>query len=165
MHNEWNTLPDSARLWIYGANRILNADEQVAISEALGTFCGEWSAHGEKLRCGFTILHNSLIVLAVDEQQALASGCSIDSSVAIIRTLDADYQLDLFNRLRVYIMDGDHWKICSTSEFKNGLADGTYHSDTPVFDTTIQWFGVLKSSSVKPVQETWLSRFIPASAG
>ena len=74
-------LAEHSRVWVYQANRFLSDQEIVAISNALSQFIESWNAHGASLYAGFEIISSRFVVLAVDEEKALASGCSIDKSV------------------------------------------------------------------------------------
>lgn len=92
---DYNQLPDTARIWVYLSNRCLTAAEQSAIIEKGTKFLKSWSAHGDKLSAGITIKNDLLLVLAVDESQTEASGCSIDTSTAFIKQLEETNDLSL----------------------------------------------------------------------
>jgi hypothetical protein len=50
-----------------------------------------------------SVLMNQLVVLAVDQDVMNASGCSIDSSVRLMKQLGTELKVDFFNRLFVLI--------------------------------------------------------------
>ncbi len=157
--NNWNQLSPESRLWLYGAKRALSADEESTINQLLFDFCDEWSAHGSKLDCGFTILHNQIIVLGVDEKSAEASGCSIDTSVQIFRDLDAKFDLDLFNRLRTYHLENDTLAAFHATEVKTKLENNELQADSIFLDMLIPNKGVIDQIS-KPLEKTWLSKYL-----
>jgi hypothetical protein len=78
-------LPKTSRLWLYPSNRKLSDDEVVEISETLNNFVQDWSAHGTSLEASFEIRYNRFIILAINQEFHPATGCSIDSSVAMIQ--------------------------------------------------------------------------------
>jgi hypothetical protein len=101
-------LAEHSRVWVYQANRFLSEQEIVAISNALSQFIESWNAHGASLYAGFEIISSRFVVLAVDEEKALASGCSIDKSVHFFQKIGEQLNIDFFNRMQVmYEMDGE----------------------------------------------------------
>ena len=95
-------LPDEARMWMHTANRLLTDEECGAVERHLASFVSSWAAHGTPLKAEFGIMLNQVVVLAVDETRQVATGCSIDASVAALRAvnglLPSLEDLDLFDR-------------------------------------------------------------------
>ncbi|MCY7409014.1 MAG: hypothetical protein LH473_01980 [Chitinophagales bacterium] len=73
-----NFSPDS-RTWIYLSKKEFSNEEVVELNSLLSVFCKDWAAHGNNLKAKGEVLYNRFIVLMVDETQAGASGCSIDT--------------------------------------------------------------------------------------
>lgn len=162
--NLWDNLPGNARVWVYGASRRLSDHELTLVKNQLEDFCADWAAHGAKLACGFNILYDQLIILAVDEQQAAASGCSIDSSVRVIREIDANLNIDLFNRLRAFVVRENALQTFSTSEFKAALEANQINEDTGVIDPLVATLDQMNQEFIKPVAHTWLKKYLATSS-
>ena len=45
----FDALPDSSRLWIFAADRALNADESKSLLAEVDAFLAQWKAHGHPL--------------------------------------------------------------------------------------------------------------------
>src|SRR5215217_3234812 len=90
-----------SRVWVYQSNRAFTNDEVKAIEQTLTDFTVHWKAHGHQLDAKAEVLYNFFIVFVVDEASAGVTGCSIDSSVRIIKELEQQYQVDLFNRFNL----------------------------------------------------------------
>ncbi|MCO4818685.1 MAG: hypothetical protein KC517_03605 [Bacteroidetes bacterium] len=157
--NNWDQLSPESRLWMYGSKRALSADEQHSINQLLANFCAEWSAHGSKLDCGFSILYNQIIILGVDEKSAEASGCSIDTSVQIFRELDTKYDLDLFNRLRTYHLENGALSAFHANEVKAKLENNQLHPNSIFLDMLVPNKGLI-GEITKPLKATWLSKYV-----
>ena len=100
------SLPLNSRVWVYQSNRVLSNEEQATIQIELESFIEQWAAHGTSLKASAEILFDSLLVLAVDESQEPASGCSIDSSVHFVKNLGQKYGFDAFDRNAIaYLKD------------------------------------------------------------
>ena len=81
---EFETLPDTSRVWVYQASRSFNSDELTELKEAFNNFITDWTAHGQDLKAGYEMRYNRFIILALDQSVTSASGCSIDTSVHFI---------------------------------------------------------------------------------
>src|SRR5690348_439869 len=101
MYVPFETLDDSARVWIYQAGRKLTDAEKSTISEILLAFTQQWVAHGSPLKTSFGIFHDQFMVLAADENFEQASGCSIDGAVRTIQEIDKQFGLSLFDRMNM----------------------------------------------------------------
>ncbi|RMF01923.1 MAG: hypothetical protein D6772_04130, partial [Bacteroidetes bacterium] len=92
-----NTLPAQARVWVYQADRPFAEEVVPEVEQHMRKFTQQWVSHNRALRAEAAVLENRFVVLAVDESQAGASGCSIDSSVAFLKKLGEVYERDLFD--------------------------------------------------------------------
>lgn len=102
----FSRLNDNSRVWIYTSPRVLSDDEVQMIRKELDIFTDNWAAHGSQLKAKGDVLENRYIVIAADESQTGASGCSIDTSVQFIRALGQELNLDLFNRMYFFSEEG-----------------------------------------------------------
>jgi hypothetical protein len=62
----------------------------------------------QKVHAGFNIINDQVIILGADNTLEPVSGCSIDSSVRFMQSLNAELDdADLFNRLRGLMVTND----------------------------------------------------------
>ena len=109
-------LPEHSRVWLYLADRKLDATEAHFLNEKLKLFLDSWAAHNKKLTCDGTLLFSQYLILAVDEDVESASGCSIDSSVRFVKSLGQELNVDFFNRLNVLVIENQEPVINSYFE-------------------------------------------------
>lgn len=154
-----NTLPGHSRVWIYAADRPLGEGETRQIREAADAFVRGWSAHGHSLAAAADVLFDRFLVLAVDERQAGATGCSIDSSVQLVRELGAAFGIDFFDRLSLQwpAPDGSI-RSASQSEFREMLASGNLKGDSIVFNHMVADLDALRRDWMIPMQQSWHGR-------
>ena len=96
MYVPYNQISSDARVWIYQSDRAFNVAEKTNIESQLTDLCNNWNTHGTALHCSFQI-HDWFICLFVDESKQGASGCSIDSSVAVIKKLSLINTISTFS--------------------------------------------------------------------
>ncbi|MEQ8713641.1 MAG: hypothetical protein RIC80_11535 [Cyclobacteriaceae bacterium] len=163
MYVPFDQLPDHSRLWIYQSSRPFSQEEQLQISVALKTFCELWNAHHQPLNSSFDIRFDRFIILSVDEGVHAASGCSIDSSVAVIRQIAEQFGVDMFNRLDQALLLDQQVVVKSLAEIKKELAAETLSEDTKVFNNLVMDLAEFKSGWIVPISDSWLSRFVPVN--
>src|SRR6187399_3043794 len=101
----FNTLPPTARIWVYQSSRPMTDNEVSQSREVTEKFIENWTAHDARLKGGVEILFNHFIIIGVDENYNDASGCSIDKKVNFVKQLGAEFQIDFFNRMQIAYID------------------------------------------------------------
>ena len=114
----FSELPEDARIWIYQSNRPFTNEEAAAVKAAGEAFLSGWTAHGNDLHSGVDMPYNRFIIFGLDWQQGGASGCSIDSSVRFIQSLETQYQVDLLDKMNVTYKQGPHVAHKTLIDFK-----------------------------------------------
>ena len=159
LSDKLESLPDSARVWIYQSSRPFTENDITVLRSQINGFVGEWTAHSQQLTAAGDVLFEHFIVLAVDEQQAGASGCSIDKSVYFIKSLENQYQTALFERMNFAYLDDGEVRVVPSSEFSKRYTEGGLSDDSLVFDNLVQSIGDMKKGWVKPLANSWHKRF------
>ena len=153
-------MPYDARVWVYQSKRILS-DAEVNIIKKSGTdFIVGWAAHGANLKASFDVVYNRFIVIAVDEKQAAASGCSIDKSVRFVKELDQQFDLNLFDRLQVAYRIENEIKSCHLSEFEKLAAQNIVDGSTIVFNNMVSNKTDFDKQWEIPLKKSWQSRVL-----
>ena len=142
-----------SRVWVYQSNRPFSENEKVQLTEAFKVFVDSWAAHGSKLVADATIIGDYFVVLAVDEKTAMASGCSIDSSVKFIKTIGQQFNIDFFNRLKLVVQKEDESKMIAFSDL------GQYE-DWKIYNTLVNTIDLLNTSFLIPVNESELFKMV-----
>jgi hypothetical protein len=153
-------LADHSRVWVYQSNRPFSEREQIVLTSQINGFVQDWAAHGRDLLASGAVLLDQFIVLAVDERQAGASGCSIDKSVNFMKELAAQYNVSLFDRLTFTFLKNEKVETASASDFKRFYTEGSLSADTLVFDNLVNTVGDLRMTWLKPLALSWHKRFI-----
>ncbi len=159
-------LPDDSRLWIFGANRPLTAEEASRLDEETARFLEEWAAHGEELAAAFDWRYDRFLIIALDERKAAASGCSIDALMGHVRQLEGELGVDLVDGSPVWYRDGEEIRFASRKEFRELATSGDVSGRTVVFDLTVGRLGELRAGRWElPADSSWHGQFLPPEAG
>lgn len=161
------SLPDSARVWVYGTDRALTREEREALLDDLRAFVDIWTAHGAALRAGVEWVEDRFAVVAVDEASAPASGCSIDAMSRRLAALEARLGCSLLDSTRVfYRTESGGIESCARAEFRTRAEAGAIGEATPVFDPTINTLAALRAGKLeRPVAHSWHRRLLSRPGG
>ena len=156
---QFSSLPQTARIWIYQCNRSFTLDEIQEISNKLQNFLEGWTAHGADLKAAFEIRYKRFVVIGLDQNQQLASGCSIDASVHFIQQLETAFKVDLLDKLNVSYKQGDYIAYKPLKEFKKMVKDKAVSKNTIVFNHLVQTKAEYLDFWEVPAAESWHARF------
>lgn len=145
----------NSKIWIYQSNRQFTADEEAFVDNWLKSFTKQWEAHGRKLNAFSEIRYSRFIILAVDEGQAEASGCSIDKSVSLMKQIEQELSISLFDRFNIAWKDAAGVHSGSREEFEQKIISGEITENTIVFNNLVQTLGELEEKWEVPFKESW----------
>lgn len=156
---EFNTLPDYSKIWIYQSNRRLTTDELELVTNRTKIFLEQWAAHGTGLKAGFEIKYERFIVIAVNQDEQSATGCSIDSSVRFIQELEKELDIELLDKMNVAFKQGDFVNFKNLLDFKKMAKSGAIGKKTIVFNNLVTNILEYKDNWEVPANDSWHSRF------
>lgn len=157
---EFSSLPNNSRVWVYQCNRKLSEDELSHIKEETAKFLSRWTAHGANLEAGFELKYNRFIVIGLNQENASASGCSIDASVHFIQSLEKLYEVDLLDKMNVTFYNGEFIAHKSLADFKKMAKARSVSPNTVVFNNLVNTKEEYLENWEVPAKDSWHSRFL-----
>ena len=146
-----------SRVWIYQSDRKFTSVEENQILNKLAAFTNQWKAHGNELLAKAEIRYGFFIILTVDESQAGVTGCSIDSSVRLIKEIETEYHVDLFNRFNIAYRVDDEVKVQGKEDFETLVNIKQVTPETIFFNNMVQTLAELDSKWEVPFKNSWHS--------
>jgi chemotaxis regulatin CheY-phosphate phosphatase CheZ len=159
MYIPFEQLPLESKIWIYQSNRKFSEDEVQAIETDLHLFLDSWESHGTGLESSYQIKYQRFIIIAVNQDVQVATGCSIDKSVQFIQQLERKYQVDLLDKMNVTYKTGEHIAHKTLLDFKKMAKEKAVSEHTIVFDNLVNSIEEFNESWEVPAAESWHSRF------
>lgn len=156
----FESLPDTARIWIYQCNRTFSAEELEEVTTMTQAFLTQWTAHGANLKAGFQIPYNRFLVFGLDQSVNSASGCSIDASVHFIQLLEQKFKVDLLDKMNVSYKQGDFVAYKPLKDFKKMAKERAVSKNTIVFNNLVTTKQEYLDHWEVPASESWHSRFV-----
>ncbi|MCH6232732.1 hypothetical protein [Cognataquiflexum rubidum] len=160
MYKPFDQMPANARIWTYTSNRRLDKSELEILSSRLSAFCELWNTHGALMPTSFEIRFDQVIILAVDESQLGASGCSIDSSVRVLRDIENELDIDLLNQGKVsFIKSEGDLEVNPILGIKSKVTEGILQAETIVLNPVVKNKADLENNWKIKAKESWLNKF------
>ena len=155
----FDQLPDTARLWIFAAERALDPAEESSLLVRADRFLAQWAAHGTPLFCARELREHRFLLIGVDEARAGVSGCSIDALVRDLKALEREIGVPLVDSSPIWYRDHGTVRGASREHFAGLVAAGGASRQTPVFDNTLTTVGALRAGRWEvPAGEAWHGR-------
>jgi hypothetical protein len=148
---------DTSRVWIYQADRRFTMQEALQIEAMLDGFVEQWNTHGTPVKGFATMFFGQFIVLMADESGATVSGCSTDSSVRLIKSIEQTFQVALFNRQLLGFVMKDNIQLLPMAQLSYAVEHGFVTRDTLYFNNTVQTKAELQEKWMIPAGNSWLS--------
>ncbi len=152
-------MPGNSRVWIYQSDRVLSQDECHIIEENTKNFLSEWAAHGKGLKSSSRVIDNRFLLICVDEQAAMASGCSIDASVHFVQTIGQKLKINFFDRTLIAFEDDGQLRVEPLNSIANLVSSGIITPDTLVRDNLVPDKSSFEERWITPASNTWMKRY------
>lgn len=149
--------PES-RVWIYQASRLFSLGEALALEEKLTEFTKTWKSHGAPVKGAAFLFFGQFIVLLADETAVGVGGCSTDSSVKVIKEIEQEYKVNLFDRTQLAFVLKEKVQLLPLSQFNYALENGFIELSTLYFNNTVATKKELEDNWIIPVKNSWLAR-------
>ncbi|MFF5379784.1 ABC transporter ATPase [Pedobacter suwonensis] len=146
-----------SRVWIYQSDRKFTSGEETEILNKLTSFTKQWKAHGNELLAKAEIRYGFFIILIVDESRAGVTGCSIDSSVRLMKEIEQEYHVDLFNRFNIAYKVNGEVVVNSKEDFETLVNIKQVTPETTVFNNMVQNLTELETKWEVPFKNSWHS--------
>lgn len=146
----------NSRVWIYQSNRIFSLQEALEIEVRLENFIQNWQAHGAPVKGYANLFFGQFIVLIADETSTSVSGCSTDSSVRIIKQIESDFKVSMFDRQSLAFVVKDKIQLLPMAQIGYALEHQIITSETLYVNNLVSNFADFKNKWLCPIKDSWL---------
>jgi hypothetical protein len=148
---------DDSRVWIYQSNRRFTEDQQKEINEQLEQFYLQWASHGTPVKGWAKLLFGQFIVVLADEAATGVSGCSTDSMVRVIKSIERQYDTNLFDRLTLTFLVKDAPQMLPLGQVQYAIDKGYIDANTLLFNNVVATKEELLQNWLVPLKDSWLA--------
>lgn len=141
---------------------MLTLAEALELEPLLEDFVRNWKSHGDEVKGFANLFFGRFLILIADETQTGVGGCSTDSSVRFIKTLEQKFKIDFFNRQLLAFVIKDKIELLPLSQLEYALTNGFINEETLYFNNTVITLEELKKQWIIPAKASWLATRLPA---
>ncbi|HUM50518.1 MAG TPA: hypothetical protein PK431_01845 [Chitinophagales bacterium] len=160
MLTPYHILPATTKVWVYQANRSFTQDEVWEISDIIENFVDRWQSHSRDVKGYGSLYYRRFLILMADEDACDVSGCSIDSSVKLVKELEQAYDLDFFDRMKVcYKITNDLIGSFPFNKLNEMIESGKINDETIVFNNLVTTKQELENNWAIPLKDSAFAKF------
>jgi len=156
MYVEFDSLPDTSKVWIYQASQFMDDSMTENIFAEARNFIESWTAHQADLKASVKIFDNLFVVFAVDESYNDASGCSIDKKVHFVKSMERQTGLNFFDRMKIAYLDNGSISLENMNKFSALVDSGKVSDATIIFNNLVTTKREFNTSWKTPFGKSWL---------
>ena len=149
---------DDSRVWIYQCNRLFSLSEALQLEPMLQDFVAGWNSHGDPVKGYANLFFGQFIILMADETATGVSGCSTDTSVRLIKSIEQQFNVQLFDRQSLAFIIKDKIQLLPLSQLAYAVENNFINGDTLYFNNTVLTKNEWMDHWLIPVKESWLAK-------
>ncbi len=151
---------DNSRVWIYQSNRLFLVSEALEMEDMLNEFAANWNSHGAKVKGYANLFFGWFIIIMADETATGVSGCSTDSSVHLIKSIEEKFNVQMFDRQNLAFVVKDKIELLPLSQLEYAVESNFINADTLYFNNTVLSKKEMTDKWIIHVKESWLAKRI-----
>ncbi len=151
----FSQMPPNAKVWIYASDKIISHEQLIIINDMAIPFIQNWTAHQNQLKAEFAVLYNCFLIFMVDEGFNEISGCGIDKSVNLVKDIEKQTNLNLFNRLKIQLINNNEVTIFNKTDIISKIENGETNSFTKTFNNQITTKADFDNNWIIPLEHAW----------
>lgn len=149
-------LSDNARVWIFQSSRAFIEKEEKEVNEQLYQFYAQWLSHGAPVNGWAKLIYRQFIVVIADETDVHVGGCSTDSMVRVIKSIEKQYNVNMFDRMMLTFLVKGKAEMLPLNQLQYAIDKGYITADTPMFNNVVATKKELLNNWLVPISSTWL---------
>ena len=150
---------ENSKVWIYQSSRLLLISEALEMEDLLQEFVNSWKSHGATVKGYANLFFGRFVVVMADEAATGVSGCSTDSSVRMIKQIEKDYNVDMFDRQSLAFIVKDKIEVIPLAQLNYAIENNFITGNTLYFNNTVQTRSELENNWIIPAGESWLGKY------
>ena len=160
MITDFNSIPETSKIWIFPASRKFYAQELLEITTKIDQFLKAWENENQPISASYVIKYDRFIIITADDTQQSLSLEAQDSLATFIQSIENSYEIILMDRINVCYKQGEFVQYKTLPEFKKMIKDKGVSQNTMVFNSMINLKEELEFGFEINIMDSWLGRFV-----
>ena len=156
---EFTKLDKKSRIWIFQSKDQLNEATYNSVKKKISVFLEKWKSHQKSFESSFIIKYKTFVVIAADETN-LVSGCSIDSLINFVKSIEDEFEINLLDKLNVKYKIGNDINTANLNEFKKICENIGINDELIVFNNLVKNIDDFEKNWEVDIRKSWHKRFL-----
>ena len=156
---EFTKLDKKSRIWIFQSKNQLDEAKYNSIKKKISVFLENWKSHQKSFESSFIIKYKTFVVIAADETN-LVSGCSIDSLINFVKSIEDEFEINLLDKLDVKYKIGNDINTANLNEFKKICKNIDINDKLIVFNNLVKNIDDFEKKWEVDIRKSWHKRFL-----
>jgi len=156
MYVSYNELNEKARCWVFITDKPIIENKYI-VTEFLKNICQKWVSHGKDVVSSFQLYKENFIILFAEDE---ISGCSIDSSSALLRESLNQLKIDIQPNSKIGIFIDENIEFKDKSTLVKLISDKELSVENKMVNTTVKNKGEFDKNWILNINKSWLVNFI-----
>ena len=156
---EFTKLDKKSRIWVFQSKDQLDESTYNLIKKKISVFLENWKSHQKSFESSFIIKYKTFVVIAADETN-LVSGCSIDSLINFVKSIEDEFEINLLDKLDVKYKIGDDINTANLNEFKKICGNIDINDELIVFNNLVKNIDDFEKNWEVDIRKSWHKRFL-----
>ena len=156
---EFTKLDKKSRIWVFQSKDQLDESTYNSIKKKISVFLENWKSHQKSFDSSFIIKYKTFIVVAADETN-LVSGCSIDSLINFVKSIEDEFEINLLDKLDVKYKIGNDINTANLNEFKKICKNIDINDKLIVFNNLVKNIDDFEKKWEVDIRKSWHKRFL-----
>tara|TARA_B000000475_G_scaffold252802_1_gene230687 strand:- start:277 stop:765 length:489 start_codon:yes stop_codon:yes gene_type:complete len=156
---EFTKLDKKSRIWVFQSKDQLDESTYNSIKKKISVFLENWKSHQKSFDSSFIIKYKTFIVVAADETN-LVSGCSIDSLINFVKSIEDEFEINLLDKLDVKYKIGNDINTANLNDFKKICKNIDINDKLIVFNNLVKNIDDFEKKWEVDIRKSWHKRFL-----
>ena len=156
---EFTKLDKKSRIWVFQSKDQLDESTYNLIKKKISVFLENWKSHQKSFESSFIIKYKTFVVIAADETN-LVSGCSIDSLINFVKSIEDEFEINLLDKLDVKYKIGNAINTANLNEFKKICENIGINDELIVFNNLVKNIDDFEKKWEVDIRKSWHKRFL-----
>ena len=156
---EFTKLDKKSRVWVFQSKDQLDESTYNLIKKKISVFLENWKSHQKSFESSFIIKYKTFVVIAADETN-LVSGCSIDSLINFVKSIEDEFEINLLDKLDVKYKIGNDINTANLNEFKKICKNIDINDKLIVFNNLVKNIDDFEKKWEVDIRKSWHKRFL-----
>ncbi len=152
-----------SKAWIYQSSRPISILEGQSMEEIIQPFVENWKSHGADVKAFAKILFGNSLIILSDESQAEVSGCSTDSMVQMVKSLEEKFDVSWFDRSTLLFYAKEKFERLPYGQVKYAIGKGFLNPRDLFLDASLSTYEEVKEKYILPIDHSWLIEKVPTN--